>query len=246
MIQIAICDDNKFERKNIEDLLHKFFLLHPEINFCVHTFPSASELLSFIEKKEIYNIYLLDIIMPEHDGISIGEKIRERDSSAIIIYLSSSPDYALKAFHVYAFQYLLKPLVTEKLFSTLEKAISNLKQAYGEYFVIKTKEGLVSLSCLCIEYIEYFNHIIYIYMKDGAIYESVTLRESFDKTIKELLQYPFFVKPHKSFLVNLNAVKKLQEHSFLMNNASFVPISRNNYSNMKKIFIEFLSKEKGS
>lgn len=245
MIRIAICDDDNLVIRTTDNFLKRFIAMHSELEFETRMFHSANKLLEAIEAEESFQIYLLDIIMPDQDGIEVGRKIREKDSEAILIYLSASPDYALKAFHVYAFQYLLKPLTIEKFFPTLEKALMNLKQAFTKYFVIKTKEGILSLSCLQIQYIEYFNHNIYIYMNDGTVYESMTLRKSFDDTIKDLLQENFFVKPHKSFLVNLNHVKALQEKDFIMNNNSAVPISRSNYTIIKKQFFDFLQKQNG-
>lgn len=244
MIRIAVCDDLDFELTHIHQLATEFTKQYSHIAFQIDTFSSSKKLVEKLEKQN-YQIYLLDVIMPSVNGIELGEHIRKKDSSSVIIYLSSSPEFALNAFHVYAFQYLLKPIDKEMFFETLCAAVSHIKNTFSHNYIIKTKDGITAIEVSSILYAEYLNHIVHFHMMDKNVISSVSSREPFEQTIKTLLEFAEFYKPHRSFLVNLNHVKTLQERNFVMINDAIIPISRNNFQLAKKTYIDFLISTKG-
>ena len=79
-------------------------------------------------QKENYDVLLLDIIMPGLNGIGAAREIRENDRSIPIIFLTSSPEFAVESYRVRAFDYLLKPVNGEELFRSLDN-IYALKQS---------------------------------------------------------------------------------------------------------------------
>lgn len=240
MIQIVVCDDNTIELHHIQQMMEAFFKQSSDMDYSIKTFASPEALIEAAKQGESFQICMLNILMPGQDGLSLGEQLQSMNSELILIYLSSPSDYILKPFHVYAFQYLLKPLKKDEFFIVMDRALMILNHQEDGYFIIKTKEGLRTLSCRQISYIEYRNHLIYIHMTDASFYESITLRKSFPDTVTDLFQYHFFVKPHKSYLVNLYHVQILQKTDFKMKDNTLIPISRNNYAEMKKEYIDFL------
>ena len=83
------------------------------------------------------------------------------------------------------------------------------------------------LECSKIMYVEYLNHMIVVNMEDESIYNSITMRNNFDEIVKPLTKLPFFIKPHKAFLLNMNYVICLQGRDFTLKNSTLIPISRN-------------------
>lgn len=77
--------------------------------FDIHAYSSSSDLIDRIESGEEYSIYILDIYMPGITGMSVATELRDKDVNAPIIFLTSSPDFALQAFGVNATHYILKP-----------------------------------------------------------------------------------------------------------------------------------------
>ena len=114
MIRIAICDDNRNDAQDTKSLLMSFMEENAAAAFQVKVFSSAAQLLASMSSEPPYHLYLLDILMPDRNGIDLGREIHNYNPSSLVIYLSSSPDFAMDAFHVFAFQYIVKP-VTPKL-----------------------------------------------------------------------------------------------------------------------------------
>lgn len=243
MIRIAICDDDRRETELVKILLLNY-MTQKNLSFDIEEFHSSDEVLANLNDAKPFHIYFLDILMPGHNGIDLGGKIRGASPSSMLIYLSSSPDYALEAFHVYAFQYILKPAAKHTLYPVMDKALSLLSAKSDPCFLLKTKTGVMTLESSSIDHIEYLNHFIYVYMTDGKKHTSTTMRIKFDEIVKDLAVLPCFLKPHKSFLVNINHVAALQETSFLMQSGAIIPISKNSYGSIKKKYIDFIL-EKG-
>lgn len=89
-------------------------------------FQHYSDLLDAIETHGRYDIYILDIIMPELNGIQLGMEIRKKDNDSIIIFLTSSAEYGVDSYSISAKDYILKPYTEEALFSALDKAVASM------------------------------------------------------------------------------------------------------------------------
>lgn len=240
MVKIAICDDNAPELEKIHNMLLDYIKENPGTDLTVRCFNSACELLTAIENGSQFQVYILDIIMPLINGIDVGESIRKNDDMAVIIYLTSSPEYALESFGVYAFQYLLKPVPRARLFDVLGKAILKISLEKSKIISIKTKEGITAVRYHEILYVEYNNHCLLFYLLDGSILTTVSTREPFESTAAELLKDIRFARPHASFVINMYYVRSIADKKFLMANGSFISISQKNYAEIKKKYVDYL------
>ena len=72
---------------------------------------------------------------------------------------------------------------------------------------------------------------------------SIYIRTSFDKEIKELEDDKSFLRVHKSFLINLNYVKKLTKNIMIMENGRNIPVSRSSALDVKKEYLLFVSQQ---
>jgi Response regulator of the LytR/AlgR family len=240
MTKIAICDDNLLELESIHDMVNGFIKENPEIDFSVKCFNAACELLTYIEDGGRFQIYLLDIVMPTINGIDIGESIRKRDDLAIIIYLTSSREYALKSFSVFAFQYLLKPVASRMLCDVLGKALLKINLEKSKIISVKTKEGIAAIRYHEIVYVEYKNHSLLFYLLDGSTLSTVSTREPFERTVNVLLDDSRFARPHVSFVINMQHAHSIAGKNFLMINGSQISISNKNYKVIKNRYMEYL------
>ena len=117
MINIAVCDDTSKDIELCSKLLSDYSAEHPELDVELSTYVKSDDLLFDIESGRLFDLFILDIIMPEINGIDLGKKIHEKYPDAALVYVTTSTDYAIEAFSVYAFQYLLKPIRSENFFS---------------------------------------------------------------------------------------------------------------------------------
>ena len=117
MYHIALCDDEALQRQITGELLEKY-ISGRKLAARVHKFSGGHELMNALYD-ETFDIYILDIVMPEMNGIELGLSLRRAEQQSggegAIIYLTTSPDFALEGYHAKAAAYLLKP-VKEKVF----------------------------------------------------------------------------------------------------------------------------------
>lgn len=240
MLKIAVCDDNIQELKSTFDMVEDYVKDKAETDISISRFQSCYDLLECVEIGRGFHIYLLDILMPEMSGIDIGIKIREKDENAIIIYLTSSPDYAIKSYGVFAFQYLLKPVSGDELHKVLDKALNKINIESALSLPVKTSEGLKAIRYQQIVFVEYKNHTLKFHLSDCSVINSTTSREPFDIMISAILKDSRFVRPHASFVVNMSFVRAITARDFVMTDGSLVSISHKNYTDIKKRYINFL------
>ena len=72
---------------------------------------------------------------------------------------------------------------------------------------------------------------------------SIFIRKSFDEEIRDLRKESNFLQVHKSFLINLNYVKKLDGNSITMDNGDEIPVSKKNTANAKRQYLLFISEQ---
>lgn len=240
MIQIAICDDHAEELEFTYSMAETYHNLHPELNISFRKFRSSRDLLTSIKTQTHFDIYLLDILMPEANGIEIGTAIREKDDTAVIIYLTSSPDYALQSYQVDAGGYLLKPFDEENLFATLDKVITKLDAEDQKRLVLRTSnDGVGSIPYSHLLYLEYYQHRLIAHTTDHGKTESIYHRESF-KELTASLTDNRFVKISASIIVNMQHIRNITSRDMLLSNGEILNISRIYVTEARKTFMDYL------
>lgn len=241
MINLAICDDDKQALENVSQLVLNFSEKRPQFGLVVSKFNSVYDLLESIEKSErSYQIYILDIIMPIINGIDVGKFIRKFDEQALIIFMTSSTDYVMDALSVSIFQYLLKPIEGQKLYPVLERACSKINLSRDTNVMLRVKGGIAYVRYHQITYIEYINHAMIFHLNTGKSISTMVMRESFSSYIQEHLQDSRFIKPHASFVVNMDYIQLMTINEFEMVNGEKVPISRRAYTIVRQKFIKYM------
>lgn len=240
MLKFAICDDNAEDLEKVNSLLNRYHRIHSGLDLCVDLFSSSMQLLSQLDK-ESYHIYLLDIQMPDKNGIELGMEIRQRDKKAAIAYLTHYPEYAIDSYEVQAFYYMLKPLEQKRFFQLLDRLVKYFEKEANEFFVIRTANGPVSLSVQSILYLQYHSHYITYYLENGTKVDSVVVRNSFDQTASPLLSDNRFAKLSPSIIVNLMHVNRVEGKYFYLKDGTMLSVSRS-YAESRKKFSEFLLK----
>lgn len=161
-MKIAICDDDSQELLYVNRLIDEYSShcsTKEKLEFL--SFKSSMELLISIEKGTHFDIFLLDIIVPEINGIELASKIRNNNHAAKIIFLTSSPDFAVDSYSVGAFNYLLKPIQKDKLFSVFGEAISEICSQPQQSIVIKAQNRLTKVFLHELIYVEVIGRTIY-------------------------------------------------------------------------------------
>lgn len=239
MLKIAICDDDLQELSRISDLLNQY-KTDKNVVLKYDAFGAAIELLEAM-KRQAYDVVLLDVMMPGMNGITAAHEIRGFDPSVKIIFLTSSPEFAVESYAVDAHYYLLKPGTADKLFPILDR-ISLEKGRGAETLSIMQISGLIRLPIGRIEFLEVQGKRLLFHFDDGSIKE---IRGSISEFEDRLLCRGSFLKVHRSYLINMEYIQALNARDVTMLTGQIVPVSRLVYSQVKEAYLQFLFAEKG-
>lgn len=238
-MRIALCDDQPEQLSTLYAMVQEFFAAPGMPDTQIKTFSSSVALENYILMKGGFTLYLLDIMMPEINGIELGMRIRENDTSACIIYLTSSPDYALESYRARALQYLLKPVARERLFEVLGEAMRYFERMREICLTVKTKTGIVRLPYRDLIYAELVDRTVHYRMLDGKTVIGMTLRASFREAMDPLLEDSRFVLTCASFAVNLQYVQSVERAELLMTNGTRIPLARAQQTEVKQHWLDY-------
>lgn len=246
-MKVVVCDDSMEDLEKIRGLLTKYIetiASEKGIPLEAEYFMYSAELYRQIQARSLGDIYILDMIMTEKSGIDIGALIRRTDERSVIIYVTSSDDFALEAYGVRAVRYLLKPLQEALFIEALDYAVTDISKTKKDVvYTVKTKEGLVSVPYSRIEYIENYSRTLNVCLTDKKTVQSIFIRKSFDEEIRQIVENGGFVQVHKSFLINLRHVEKLAPTSVLMKSGANIPVSKTRTAEVKKEYLKFVSEQ---
>lgn len=245
MLKIALCDDEPGQCDVTGAYLRQYLEERHGLAARLTVFSSGAELLKQVEAVGGFDLYVLDVIMPGLSGIDVGVKLRELGSGAPIIYLTTSPDFAVDSYLAQAFYYLLKPVDPERLFGVLDQAAALLEKRRAASIQVKTKSGVRLAPLDEILYVELVGRSARYYLAGGEALDSVTFHSPFQEEITPLLADARFVLCASSFAVNLHYVTAVDKGSLTVRGGTRVPLSRGLSAQVKRRWGEYWLSEGG-
>ncbi len=236
MFTLVICDDHKPHLEAVGRLIAQY-QKHTKV-FTIRTFVSSLELRQQEDLLARADVFLLDIVMPDYTGLELGQAIRSVNPEAIILYFTTSHEFALEAYGVNALEYLLKPVSKEALFKAFDRVLVLARQKARTVF-IETRTQTIPVKCHEVLFIEYRDHVLHYHLRDTTM-SSKVYRVPFAQAAAELFEHPDFLMVHRAFLVNLKQVKTLHSTSLEMQNLAQVPIAKSKLKEVKEAYIRFL------
>lgn len=237
-MKIAVCDDDKNELFRILSILGDY-QIQRNIDFSYKPFESSVELASRITR-ERYDIYLLDVVMPGLDGMDLAREIRSYDKAADLIFLTSSLEFAVESYTVKASNYLVKPIVKEKLFDALDDVMRTRIEDQHSCIVLKSKVGVHKVRISEIVYVEAFNRKVIYYLKNQ---EQIVCADKFATVCDTLLQHREFILVHRSFLVNMNFICTICASDLSLQGGRHIPLAQRRVAEIKKLYLAFQMEE---
>ncbi len=236
MLQIAVCDDNIDELSNIVQLIN-LYRTSKHLNCKYTAFPNGFDLVSALEKGERFDIYCLDIIMPGFTGIDVAKEIRTFDKTAPILFFTSSPEFALESYSVKAINYVLKPISKEKLFFTFDDVLEHIKMDDDDDVVIvKSNEGIQKILTSNLVFAEVLGRNVLYHLCSGKVIECT---EPFSSVCDNLMKYRGFIKPHRSYIVNMQYVDTIEKHQLTLQTSSIVPVAQGKAREIRQQYLDY-------
>lgn len=240
MIRICLCDDEPVWLKAISDYVKNYFARHKEIDYTLECFTDAMSLLDHMEKKDTFDLYLLDVYMPLTLGTEFARELRQKGDESRIVFITTSKNHAIDAFAVRASDYILKPFGQERIDKLLDDILPQFETPENRYFTVKTNSGFVNVQFNNISHIELDSRRLKLHTADGEVIQSIIIRGKFEDEIASLVNDSMFCHCQKSYVVNMRYVKKMEAGQFIMKSDCIVPISKRFYQATKHKYMEYL------
>lgn len=243
-----IIDDEFPAREELKYFINNFSKIE-----IIDEFDNPLKALGFLQEKNV-DIIFLDINMPSMDGMTLGKILSKFQLKPKIIFITAYENYAVEAFSIDAFDYILKPYSEDRIKLTLKKlekikVIQNTQEEKPEQLQENLEENYDTKKLTLWKgnkmYVIPLNKISYIEAceRESKVYtpENVYIaRQKISDLDKKLTKYNFF-RSHRSYIVNLDKITEIipwfnSTYNLNLNGIDTpVPVSRNKIKEFKKL-----------
>ena len=136
-----------------------------------------------------------------------------------------------------AYFYQIKPICEEKFFPLMDAVVSECERAKQDSLILRCRSGITRVSLTKLEYCEVVGRTLLFYMENGKVLES---SGSLDELCGKLMQHDGFLRPHRSFLVNMEYIRNISYKSIIMDNSAEIPIPHGKCSEIKNRYLEYV------
>ena len=215
-MRIAICDDLEADRASLRAALNSIPALFAGTATEVREYVSGEALLMETEDNgAVFDLIFLDIYMGGITGMDTAKELRQLGASAPVIFLTTSPDFAVESYEVNAAGYLLKPIQLEKLSALISHLLTSVERPR---VCIQSGRRRRYVFLDDILFAESDNHSLAIHLSGGEI---LPCSEKLSDLAARLDGR--FLRCHQSYLVNMAHVADVVE-DFILKDGRRVPI----------------------
>lgn len=236
MYHIAICDDEAEGLNRTENILNRYCRQQGAVDFSVAQFDNAEKMLRRIREEEYSpDLLFMDIYMPGKNGMEVARELREMGNECRLVFLTASKEFALEAFRVDAFQYLVKPASEKDIFRVLDRFVKETAEE-EKYLLFKAEGSIRKIAVKDIVYCEAQKRRQYIYLTDGTqIQQSMTMAKIYEM----LAAYQEFVKVGVSYVVNLKYIVSLNAQELQMEDGKKIYLPRGAYQGLREQYFNY-------
>ena len=158
MYHIAIVEDERTFSEQLQEFL-KEYQEEKNIKFKISVFKDGAEILE--EYKQIYDIILLDIEMPEINGMETARRIRKTDAEVVLMFITNMASYAIHGYEVGALDFIMKPLTYYTFSVKLTRALRRVKKKEQKEILLTLPNGAKKIEIQQLYYVEVQNRILH-------------------------------------------------------------------------------------
>lgn len=231
---IAICEDRPDELIQAKDLVD-IYLKERHIKGQIYSYYSG-ELLLESAPRIAYDILFLDIFLQKLNGIKIARDVKRLNPDCKIIFITSSPDFAVSAYEIGAIHYLVKPLSRQALEDAMDRCLDKHPAPEHTRFleIIVEREHML-FNPDFIRYIESKGKMLVLHTSSGEFNTWASL-----KKVQEQLKDGDFIKLQRSYLVNMNYIVQIKNGCCSLKDGTVIHINRACLSEIKERYKKFL------
>lgn len=252
LIRTVIVDDERLARNRLRRLLS----LDPDIDVVAECATGAEAVALLCT--QLPELLFLDVQMPELDGFGVLEKLN-RESLPVVVFVTAYDSYALRAFEVHAFDYLLKPFDRKRFTEVIRRAktqvtlvrsgqvnqrllelLEGLEQRRSDpaRIAIRTGGHVILVKTHAIDWVEAADN--YVCLHCGG--ETHVVRETMN-SFERRLDPNRFLRIHRSTIINLDRVKEMQpwfrgDYQVVLNDGTKLTLSRSYRDRLRSVLLK--------
>lgn len=233
MVSIAVLDDEIVYIDQIRKITEACMKqMNTEYEF--RGYEKEQDILEDLKKGIYYDLYLLDVQLPDINGLEIARQIRRRYEEPVLIYITNYVDYAVEAFEVNAFRYITKQTLEEKLPQAYQavKILLEKKKVSDRFYGIERYGNLEKIFHKDIYYLKKDRKYVIFVHKNGKSRVRSTMKE-----ILEELQDERFLAIDRSYVVNINHVQAIKKREMYIKNGDILPVSKPRWPYVRDTFM---------
>jgi two-component system, LytTR family, response regulator len=217
-VRTLIVDDEPLARRRIRAMLSD----EPDVDIIGEAANGTAAVLAITETRP--DLLLLDVQMPGKDGFEVLQEIAGIHQPAVV-FVTAHDEHAIRAFDVQAIDYVLKPVVEERLHAAVRRAISRLREHRRSdlaetlagvlqrvnrdrgngRIAIKGERGVTLLPVAEIEWVEADGDLVSLHTARGRHVLRTTISD-----IEARIGGPHFARVHRSAIVNVHYIQEIQ------------------------------------
>ncbi len=222
-MKIAIVDDKLHWHDKIETIICKC------VNAEIDNYSNGKD---FLLNKKKYDIVFMDIEMPYMDGFDTIKKARELNRESIYIIMTTHSEMSRKGYLVNAFRYIDKQKIKEEIPEAIDSA-NMILDNNKKISVNVIGKGVLDINLSNILYIETEKHRVLVHTNNDVVRCGDSMIE-----LENKLQKDNFYRCHNAYIVNLDAVNKIEKTYTILKNGEKVEISRRKYQEFGNRYLE--------
>lgn len=240
MLKAIIVEDEYLAREELEYLVKS----HSEIDIMA-SFEDGLEAFKYLQDHEV-DVVFLDIQIPSIDGLLLAKNLHKSTHPPHVVFVTAYKEFAVEAFELEAFDYILKPYNEPRIISLLQKieqvgrqapkpqheAASNTSRTVN----LVKGERIIVTPCEQIYYAEADEKLTYVYTRTDRYVMQMTISEFVSRLPAE-----GFFRCHRSYCVNINKIREIvpwfnSTYLIRLHDLSFeVPVSRSNIKAFRQL-----------
>ena len=241
-ITALIVDDEELARLVLRELIQA----HPELQLVAECANGFEAVKAVAEQKP--DLIFLDVQMPKLSGFDVLELI---GTATLVIFVTAYDQYAMRAFEVHAVDYLLKPVGRERFEAALERAKSRIgdklppaaelaaaarpPKQFLERLVVRDGTRVTLIPTAKLDYAEAQDDYVAL-ASEGKKH----LKQQTIASLEACLDPEKFVRVHRSYIVNLERVSRIEPYGkdsrlAILTDGTRLPVSRTGYARLKTL-----------
>lgn len=241
-MRIAICDDNLKHLMKLESVLLAYLKSKQITSSMIDCFVSYEELKDcLLSDSGMYDFFFIDIELEEEkSGIDLAKLVRstKQNRFAVIVFVTSYDLYAIEAYDVHPYGYIIKPADYDSISALMNEVIESRIEG-GEYIVFLKKGKKHFSKCKYISKIETAtNRSVNVYYSNGRDTDQFYEKMS---EIEKKLAGKDFVRISRHMIINLRHIFTLYNNYVVMENGEKEYISRGRIKEVEDRFFEYIN-----